>query len=842
MFTDGRAEYTQQIINVTFLYSDKEYNLARKNLYVKSRTDYYAMDLINHSCVQDGVLLAIEVDKELDDEPLNNDLLSPYFAYDEEKNCYVVAKQPETTMSKTELRKWIYENGFVCDGIKYVRFKRTAGAARIGKCLFINEQLYNDFHKWEDMGVNATEGKPIDLAAYETYKSLSGSSIIDTIKINPESILIIDDYDSVFHEDCVRVYNTNGELKAEEANCKIKNSIWDGQSLLDESVFQSSKYKNKSMLLLRERMAKTAAFRCDIQKWFKDNNITDIKQLNGITLADSISKIKMITTPNSIKFCKFGSGLDWLKRIDGNFGIVKYEKKTHYFEGEIVRVHYQLLNTLQLSKEQVYDLLQDSFNFAQLLKDKPSVVRYFINFPYKTNIEQMNNNNEVIYNLLSVNNKFCKTTLYKDFLKDILRSYYSNLRRGHIFVKGNYSTLLGNPIEMLQASIGKFNGESIIGKQNIYCKNFQFDIDLLASRSPHVCFGNIFIGHNKDNSLITKYLPNLTNEIVVVNSIGENLLNRLSGADFDSDTVLLTNNNTLIKAAKKNYDIFKVPVNEIEASKISRVYSTDEMADLDNKTCENKIGEIVNFSQILNTLYWDKIGSGKKVSDEEMKDLYNDIVLLDILSGTEIDSAKKEFDISSSRELKKLRKKYKKYLFDKDEEKDVIPYFFEHISKLKGYYNPQRKKYLKHSSTMDFVSEIVKNFKVKNTDTSNLTFASVVNDEYIDVSKVNYTKINQCIDTAVYMLLKDKNNLSGFQEEINNINISKTSMLYLLQQFDLIKSFPTKILILRGFFSSLPDVFEKCIAEARDNIYSIEKNSSGEIDIFGIKYSEILQK
>ncbi len=83
---------------------------------------------------------------------------------------------------------------------------------------------------------------------------------------------------------------------------------------------------------------------------------------------------------------------------------------------------------------------------------------------------------------------------------------------------------------MLKQSIGQFNGESELGIGNIRCSNFDYDRDILGSRSPHVAFGNILVAHNVDSEDIKKYI-NTTDEIVCVNSIGENLLERLSGAD-----------------------------------------------------------------------------------------------------------------------------------------------------------------------------------------------------------------------------------------------------------------------------------------------------------------------
>ena len=46
-----------------------------------------------------------------------------------------------------------------------------------------------------------TEGLEMDLAKVETYMSLTTSSIIDTIIIRPENILLIDDAEIIFDEE-----------------------------------------------------------------------------------------------------------------------------------------------------------------------------------------------------------------------------------------------------------------------------------------------------------------------------------------------------------------------------------------------------------------------------------------------------------------------------------------------------------------------------------------------------------------------------------------------------------------------------------------------------------------
>ena len=63
------------------------------------------------------------------------------------------------------------------------------------------------------------------------------------------------------------------------------------------------------------------------------------------------------------------------------------------------------------------------------------------------------------------------------------------------------------------------------------CKRFEYGQTLIGSRSPHVCAGNILLVENVYNDDIDRYL-NLTEEIVCINSIGQNILQRLNGCDY----------------------------------------------------------------------------------------------------------------------------------------------------------------------------------------------------------------------------------------------------------------------------------------------------------------------
>lgn len=545
-FKINKHEYSSQVINVTFKYSTKDFNQMNINTFVKVGYDYRDLDFEN--CIaknEDGEVVGVIVDKEVDEDDICRDLPNYFEAKEkvvDDKTVFVYkqVKAFKTLKTSARLRKQLYEEGFICDGIHYVRCKRSAGSARQGRCMFINEALYQPLLDFSTGGITFEEGDEVDLAAFESYISLTSSSIIDTLALTPENILVIDDYTSAFNDDAIVVRDVNGKLVTSEENCLVENSIWDGQSIIDISAM--GEYSDKGMILLRNLFFKSCCFNANIQDWFKDNGITTVEQLNGKTRAKSLEDIKLITTPNSIKYLKFGSLDEWFDHLYPEFGIVKYEKPPHVLEGRLVPVHYQLINSIQMTQEETKDFLKESLEFAQMLRDRPEVVRYYIKYPeideFEPNFSSMKTKNDLVYQLMAVNEYFTKTRYYLEFLHDLLASYYKKLKNGKVYVEGCYGVLLGNPIEMLQQSIGTFAGESQLGIDHVHTTRFEYGQKILGSRSPHISLSNVWLPTNMANEMIDKYF-NLTPQILCINSINENCLQRLAGADQTIKTGLL---------------------------------------------------------------------------------------------------------------------------------------------------------------------------------------------------------------------------------------------------------------------------------------------------------------
>ncbi len=682
-----RKRFCRAIVSVSFEYAVKEYEKYGRR-YVKYGYTVTDKDIQDHICIRDGVLVAIEIPYDKDngyapvENPIDSDMLGKCFAYDAKKQEYqVMHEKIPVVVSTGTLRETLYKDGFDIDGIHYVRYKRSAGASRSGKCLFIAEPLYADMMEWSSCGLSGESVS--DQASWQAYISLSLSTIIDTIKLPKKALLIIPDKVSKFTTTavCVKEDATEGLIAVEEET-EVENVLWDGEALMDASIFEENGYDKKAMMLLRNRFFKTCAFNTNLQKWFEDNNITEIKQLAGYTTARKIEDIKLVVTESSVKYLKFmpkdmsyKDGFKaWLDAVyDGkteiNFGVVKTDKPSSNMGGLQVYTNYQFINTLAFTPRGMNSFVFQPTEMLERIFNDSIFLRYHINYLREaipqgfTEPTADNYRRKVVLDMLLKTPYFEYTKYYDAFRREVCRNYRDHLKDGRLLVIGNNQTIFGNPFEFLCAVIDEeyipLATMQLHGNE-IYTKRFDDGVRLTCARNPHITMGNLLVTTNRHRPDIDEYF-NLNENICCVNAINYNIQQRLNGCDYDSDAMLVTNDEMILGAAELCYELMGVPVCKVTpAGKAEYTSSAVSLAKLDRTISENKIGEIVNLSQFLNSLLWHKKYNGAELY--ELMPLYREICKLAVLSGMEIDKAKRMYAVDTGKVLRKLGEYRKEYM------------------------------------------------------------------------------------------------------------------------------------------------------------------------------------
>ena len=644
----------------------------------------------------------------------------------EDKDGNIQKGKRITIANKKQIRKYLYKNGFTMDGEKYIFYKRGSGKAKNGYALFIQEEMKEKLLSRSRLDLEFKENEELDLTSLLAYESLISSSIESTIELDPKTeILLIDDiYGTEFESLASVTRESNKEITTKNEILKLKNCLTDGQGLLDESVFIAHGKSEKGFELLRSDMFKCAAFNTKLQKWLNSNKITTVIDMFGNEY--DATKIKLVTTPNSLKFLKFaykiGDGSKkecykyWQNHVDNIFGVVKYDKEGNY--GNYNRTTYQLLNSIpNLTYDDLMEITKLEREYVILLKNDSAVFRNYLcsdaeeNIKFEKSLEEgdmsLYENIDLMNALLLVNSDIQYTKKFKKMKSDLIANYIKHLKEGKIRTKDTkYVTLISNPYEMLLATIGEYKNQSIMKGREIYCKYYKDAQEFCATRNPHINSGNVMFTTNRHHKEYEDWF-NFTDNICAINFFDNDAPDRLQGCDTDSDTILLIPTKILSDKAKYCEENFPTPINRIEGTSKPRKNNMVELQKLDVILSDNYIGRIVNMSQIINSYMNDAISKGEL--KEIINELYRASSKLSSMSQIEIDKSKKVFDnISMSKELNKIRQiPYIKYIEEKDKfgqmaRKMVVPRFFSMISDFNEY-----RIFEKFNTPLDILQDIL---------------------------------------------------------------------------------------------------------------------------------------
>lgn len=617
-------------------------------------------------------------------------------------------------MNSEKVRNELYNEGFYLDFYKkdketkqyklderifYKFWFRSPSKSRIGEVCFINVKLLDDIRSWQTMGLqlSAVNAK---LVEFEAYLSLTSSSIVDKIILNPrKELLVVSDLESYVETMCSRVLvktisdaegNKSDVCDVKDELMKVKSVLWDGMALLDSSYFTGI----SKMKLLRQHFFKACGFSCFISKFFKDWCKKNDKDYNTYTIKDRykrelyVKDIKCITTENAMKWEKFsdiGGSFDyWCDKVeeDGNtFGICKEEHESKYKEYQ--RMSYQHINSLPISKEQTIELCNSTIEYVNSLKDNNDE---FIDFLNRTKSDV--NANEMMIALYNRNNKFAGSELFRTYKTSKISEYKETLRAGKLLCEGDNLTICGNPYVLLLHSVGEVPHSNNVLDENyidstlpkldkgysVYTTKFNEGQEIVMFRNPHNSPNNILLGKVYKHDLMSEYMD-FSDNIIAVNMIRTDVQARANGMDEDSDFCLCTTDNITLEAAHKALQ-YNTIVNDIPESKIPYNNTMNDLAKIDIALARGKyaIGLSSNLAQLALSWYW-------KSEGEEKEELKKIVCIASVLAQIAIDNSKRMYKIDLNKEIERINKL--KCMNVKKGKYVAKPYFWQFVKEIK---------------------------------------------------------------------------------------------------------------------------------------------------------------
>lgn len=653
-----------------------------------------------------------------------------------------------------ELRTLLYNNGIDVkyttrdrngnikkeEIIHYKMLYRSTGKAKKGTCMFIKDKLYKKARNFLYMGIEPSEDNPM-IVELSAYAPLVSSGIVGKIKINPKNILILKDVDRFFTTNVISVEtDENKHCIAKRINdYKLKNTLFDGQALIDSSIFPS--WCN-GYILLRHHFCKMAAFSTNIQKFFKDYFGDDYYSATVKDMFGNIHYVKdieLITTDNAMKWIKFGKSYDywcrWVYDNECQFGIVKTAHESKL--GSVQKMSYQMVNSLDV--DIMENVVQKSVDYIMALKSDDDV---FLDYLKKNS--NFSNDYEVLVALCEQNPKFIRSEYFRKRREYIIKTYIFNFKSGKIIQNADNLTIVGSPYAMLLYAATR--DESSVDNDDTFCyekdtvqcytERFGDGEYLALFRSPFNGKYNLIYAHNTYNDKFKKYF-NFGKQIIAVNMNGTDVQDRGNGLDMDSDFFYGTNQPDIVEHARKCYLKYPTIVNNIpkEANKYHN--TMDDYALIDNNLAKSQtdIGESSNLAQIAQTY---------ECNFEDQK--YSDYVcILSVLAQVAIDNAKRRFDIDLTDEIKRIKK-------DMDIGIHKYPVFWTIIKK--GF----NKKNINHNLVcpMNYLYDL--NFRKFKSQTPTIPMVDFFIKHSLDVNRRTCKRVEELINK--YSLSLYSNNIS----------------------------------------------------------------------------------
>lgn len=461
-------------------------------------------------------------------------------------NAARINKEHYIKKSADELRKYYYQNGLDItytiykkngevksqEAIHYLMLYRSTGKAKKGSCMFIRESLYEKATEYLRMGIQIDDDNPM-LVELSAYSPLISSGIVGKVKINPRNILVLKDVDRFFETKVISVETNSYQhcIAKEIDHYKLKNTLFDGQALIDASIFPSW---GNGYILLRQHFCKMAAFHANIQDFFKDYfggqyETATVTDMFGVE--HRAKDIELITTDNALKWLKFNKSYDywceWVEKDNNMFGVVKTAHPSKL--GSQQKMSYQMVNSLDSS---IMDsVTKESVEYINKLKTDTDV---FLDYLEKN--ENFSNDFRVLIELVKHNPDFERSTYFRERRKKIIMNYVLNFKSGRIIQNAENLTIVGSPYAMLlYAATG--NPDSVDQDDTFYTEDdciqcyterFSSNTYLAFFRSPFNSKNNLTYLHNMYHKKLDKYF-NFGEQIVAVNMIGTDFQDRNNG-------------------------------------------------------------------------------------------------------------------------------------------------------------------------------------------------------------------------------------------------------------------------------------------------------------------------
>lgn len=613
---------------------------------------------------------------------------------------------------KDELSSLI-ENGFIYNKRRYVVSERSASMTRNAILSFVDISIEKKLNRAITMNLRM---KKTVLSKYQAYRGLLLSSCHAIENWYPNIVIVPDCMRLIENQNIKYVVDKQVEYvdkNTQEDKIWVQKDIQEGVRDIEINAFDGtgihhpeitnyireylSTKENPTSIMWRSPFIKGVTHEVDYPTFFKEHGISVIKDIWGVE--HSVDEVMIIMTESMYKGYKYfknkGTIEDWenywkvFKEYDHAIGVAKWNFSLED-EPIYTRGNYQILQDLNLPYDDFERLLEDSVDWVEKIVEGDFLYTYCFLGLTANKHKPLNYYTKAILK----NPEMMKEKSVREYMINLLKKYINDMKCGKLWLKATFK-ILSPDLIMLLEHIGGMPLKGSLKSNEFYTNNIHgtYKGDFLIERNPHLTRSEHVYLKATVNDSIKKYCGHLSNVCMInCNSL---VPQRLNGADYDGDLVLVVDNDIMKAGTIKNLP-FVIDIDD-KITALEEEYNKKNILALTLRNLHSLIGETSNCA----TCYWNK-----NPQTEEQKNLYLGYIdLLSVINGKAIDSAKTGVIFNIPRYIAKYAK--------------PVPYFMRYAGE---YYASMKKLSLAESN----MNKLCK--KVEAWEKSNIKFKRTFKD------------------------------------------------------------------------------------------------------------------
>ena len=546
-----------------------------------------------------------------------------------------------------EQLRLLAERGFWLGERHFSLSERSASMTRSGILGFADDAVLEELNRRVSMDIRLERTV---LSKYYAYRGLMLSSChcledwIPKIVILPDCrrtipgqhIKYVRDQESEFTDREGR-RRTWVQKAIAEKTADISINVFDGSGIHHPAISRRAQALVGSpspltTILWRGPYLKGVTNEVDYEAFYRERGVTELTDIWGVR--HDFSQPMILMTESMYKglsyFREHGDYRDWeaywerFRKYGHCLGIAKWNF-TRQEEPVYTRANYQILQDLNLPYEKFASLAEESVRWAErIVAGDPLYTRCFLGLtaehpegisPYARAVGK--------------NPEMLKEPGVRSYFLSLLKKYIDEFKCGKLWLKSAFKFLVADPILFLEHAAGLPLKGSLAPDQ---C--FTFDCqgpllgETLIERNPHICRSEHVVLKGVSSPLLTRYCGHLDNTCIIN---GASITpQRLNGADFDGDLVLVLQNETLLEGVDR--DAAMVIDIEDKATALEQEDTPANRVALILRSMTSLIGETSNCA----TAYHNKTPRTRE--QRQKYDSYID--LLSVINGKAIDFSK----------------------------------------------------------------------------------------------------------------------------------------------------------------------------------------------------------